>query len=84
METKFKICDEVFYLNTALWRIESSKVKGIKIVPTEIKKDEEGNDVLVSSEVLYSLDSGYVATEGEVFVSREDLVEFLREVGSRV
>lgn len=87
IEVKFSICDEVFYLNTASEVIESDRVKGIQIVPTGIYKDENGEDVCDGIAILYSLRSGIVLSESEVFASEEDcrvhlvsLVQRLSEV----
>lgn len=67
METKFKICDKAVYLNTASGKLETVEIKGIQIVPTNISKDEKGNNVLEGYVVLYSPFEGPVLTEDELF-----------------
>ncbi len=84
METKFKICDEVFWMNTGNWTINSGIIGGIQIVPISVSKDAEGRDVLDGSEVLYKLNSGQILTEKEVFSSRDALVAHIRDLGGRL
>lgn len=72
MEIRFKICDEVFYLNTASGRIEKAEVSGIKVVPTGISRDAEGKSVLEGDVVLYGLEGGPMVTGSEVFASAEE------------
>lgn len=84
METKFKICDEVFYLNTGNWSVASAVIRGIQIVPTGISKDSDGKDILDGSEVLYKMDNGQVLTEKEVFSSCDALVAHIRDLGGRL
>lgn len=80
MKTRFDICAEVVWFNTAARKFDTGEVKGIQIVPTGISKDEAGKDRLDGYEVLYKLDSGLVLAESEVFASeaeaRESYVRF--------
>ena len=55
IEIKFGILDRVVYLNTATARFETAVVKGIRVVPTGIHKDESGVDVLDGYVVLYEV-----------------------------
>jgi len=80
MKTRFDIMDEVWFFNTSERRFDSAQVRGIRVVPTGISKDEEGNDRLDGYAVLYEMDSRVVLTESEVFASeaeaRESYVRF--------
>lgn len=80
MKTRFDICAEVVWFNTATRNFDKGVVRGIQVVPTGISKDEAGNDVLDGYEVLYKMDSGLVLAESEVFASeaeaRESYVRF--------
>ena len=72
VELRFGVLDEVVYLNTATARFEKAVVKGIRVVPTGIHKDESGKDVLDGSVVLYELFDGPMVAQGEVFASVEE------------
>ena len=69
---RFGILDEVVYLNTATARFERAVVKGIRVVPTGIHKDEGGRDVLDGSVVLYELFDGPVVAQEEVFPDADE------------
>lgn len=75
METKFKICDKVVYLNTASGKFETVEIKGIRIVPTGISKDTEGADVLDGYVVLYEPFEGPILAESEVFATEAEAVD---------
>lgn len=72
VEIKFGICDEVVYLNTATARFEKAVVKGIRVAPTGISKDESGKDVLDGFIVLYDLKDGPIVSQEEVFASEQE------------
>lgn len=76
MQTKFSICDVVSYFNDSSQRIESNPIQGIKIVATGIHADENGNDVLDSFVVLYTLKNGINLTENAVFASDEECKKY--------
>lgn len=67
METIFNICDKVVYFNTAECKVATAEVKGIRVIPTGISKDEKGNNVLDGSVVLYETFDGLVLSEKECF-----------------
>ena len=76
----FSICDKGVYLNTATRKFDTAVIKGIQIVPTGISKDEEGEDVLDGSVVLYQTKEGPMLTEAEVFASEEEAKKVWTEV----
>lgn len=80
MEIRYNICDRVWFFNTAACAFESDTVKDVRVIPTGISKDVDGNDVLDSYDVLYALSRGGVVTEGEVFDSEEQARGHYREV----
>lgn len=80
METKFCILDEVFYLNTAMWKVESAKVVKATVVPTGMGKNEKGEDVLDGVAVFYELDNRMVISEEEAFASKAEVVEACKKV----
>jgi hypothetical protein len=75
METKFKICDKAVYLNTANGKFETVEIKGIRIVPTGISKDESGNNVLDDYVILYEPFDGPILAESELFPDKESAKE---------
>ena len=79
METKFNICDKVAYFNTAEFKVMSAEVKGIRVVPTGISKDENGENKLDDAVVLYETVNGPVLTEQECFASEEECRKRYRE-----
>ena len=80
METKFKICDKVFSFNTATGKIEEGAVRDARIIATDISQNESGEEVCNDVVVLYSLKSGLVLAETELFASREECIEHYFEV----
>ncbi len=80
VEIKFGLLDKVVYLNTAAMRFEESAVKGIRVIPTGISKNEAGEDVLDGYEVLYQLKNDVVLSSQEIFASEEQARERYREV----
>ena len=79
METKFGLLEKVFYLNTAECKILPAQVKGIRIIPTEVSKDESGADRLDGSVVLYETFDGPVLAERECFASEDECKAFFRD-----
>lgn len=75
-ELKFDICDRVYYLNTAVGKIESAEVKGVQVVPTGISKDVDGGNVLDGQMVLYQTVDGPVLAECELFLSESECREY--------
>ena len=78
MELQFGLLSEVYFLNTASWRIEKAKIVKITVMPKGISKDAEGRDVLEDIVVLYELDNRMVITDTEAFNTEDALMEFLR------
>jgi hypothetical protein len=72
METKFNLCDRVSYFNDSEQRIESGVVKGIQVVPVDVHADENGEDVLDKSVVIYALKNGISIVEQAAFGSEEE------------
>lgn len=72
----FKICDKVFFLNTASGRVEDAEIQGVQIVPTGISKNEKGENVLDGQVVLYKTVSGPVLSETEVFASADECKKY--------
>lgn len=79
VDIEFGLLEKVVYLNSATLTIEEGVVKGIRVVPTGISKDEKGNDVLDGYEVLYQLMNDIVLTSREVFQGKEQLLARYRE-----
>ena len=79
VDIEFGLLEKVVYLNSATLSIEEGVVKGIRVVPTGISKDENGNDVLDGYEVLYQLMNDIVLTSREVFRGKEQLLARYRE-----
>lgn len=79
VDIEFGLLEKVVYLNSATLNIEEGVVKGIRVVPTGISKDEKGNDVLDGYEVLYHLMNDVVLTSREVFRGKEQLLARYRE-----
>lgn len=79
-EMKFRICDEVWYFNTASRRVEKVLVEGIRVVPTGISTGEDGKERLDGDVVLYQTKDGPVLADSEVFASREEAVDVLLDV----
>lgn len=69
---KYGICEMVYYLNTAVGRIEQVEVKGIQVVPTGISKGVDGRNVLDGQMVLYQTVDGPVLAESELFATAEE------------
>lgn len=67
MEIKFNICDKVVYFNPSECKIMTTEVKGIRVIPTGISKDDKGNNKLEGSVVLYETFDGPVLSEQECF-----------------
>ena len=84
IEIKFGILDRVVYLNTATARFETAVVKGIRVVPTGIHKDESGVDVLDGYVVLYELFDGPMLAQDEVFGTAEEAKAYWIEQFSRI
>lgn len=80
MEIKYKICDKVFYLNTAERKIVSAEIKGVRVIPTGISKDAKGRNKLEGSAVLYETFEGPVLAEQECFASEKECAETFRKV----
>lgn len=76
-ELKFRICDEVWYFNTASRKVEKAVVKGIQVIATGISVGEDGRDRLDGDLVLYQTKEGPVLAETEVFASKEEAVSVL-------
>lgn len=76
-ELRFKICDEVWYFNTASRKVEKVVVQGIRVVPTGIATDEAGRERLEGDMTLYQTKDGPVLAETEVFASRKECVDTL-------
>ena len=76
----FKICDKVVYLNTVTRKLEELEVKGIRIVPTGISKDEDGNNVLDGDMVLYETVNGPTLAASEVFADKESAKKAWKEI----
>lgn len=79
IEIKYGIFDRVVYLNTSTLKFETGKVADIRVMPTGISKDENGEDILDSYDILYKLDNGIVLTSAEVYGSEEQARERIRE-----
>lgn len=75
MEIKFAICEKVWYLNTVTGNLESAEVRGVRVVPTGISKDEKGESVLDGYAVLYDTVDGPTLAESECFGSRDEAVK---------
>lgn len=84
METRFAICDKVWFFNAPEEKVESAVVQGIRIMATDVHADESGEDVLDASVVLYEMKNRMVLTEREVFASREECIAHYRDVFSEV
>lgn len=84
IEIKFGILDRVVYLNTATARFETAVVKGIRVVPTGMHKDESGVDVLDGYVVLYELFDGPMLAQDEVFETAGDAKAYWIEQFSRI
>lgn len=80
MELKFGILDEVFFLNTATWKVENAKVMKVQVIPAGLSKDSEGKDVLEGVVELYELDNRMVISGAEAFASREEVLAACRGV----
>ena len=80
METKFAICDKLWFFNATEEKIESAVVQGIRIMATDVHADEKGDDVLDASVVLYDMKNRMVLTEREVFASEDECREHYRHV----
>lgn len=78
METKYAICQEVVYLNTAETRIVRTQIRAIRIVPTGISKNAAGKDVLDGYVVMYQESEGLWLSEKEVFASEDELRGYYR------
>ena len=78
MEIKFNICDKVVYFNTAEGRVATAEVKAIRVIPTAVSKDADGNNVLESKVVLYETVEGPILTETECFESADACREFYK------
>lgn len=76
MKTKFDILDTIFWFNTALRRFESGQVRGIRIMPTDMHKDESGKDILDGYAVLYQTEGSQAVFENEAFETEEQAREF--------
>lgn len=76
----FKICDKVFYLNTVTRKLEELEIKGVRIAPTGISKDKDGNNVLDGQIVLYETVNGPVLAETEVFADKESAKKAWKEI----
>jgi len=74
MEKRFSIFDEVFYLNTATWKVQKSKVMKITEIPKGISKNEKGEDVLEGTAVFYELEDRMVLNGAEAFGSKEEVL----------
>lgn len=79
VDIEFGLLEKVVYLNSATLTVEEGVVKGIRVVPTGISKDSEGNDVLDGYEVLYQLMNDIVLTSREVFQGKEQLLARYRD-----
>ncbi len=79
MEIKYSICDKVAYFNTADRKVATAEVKGIRVIPTGISKDKDGNNVLDGFVVLYETFDGPVLAENECFASVEECKAFYRD-----
>lgn len=79
METKFNICDKVAYFNTAECKVMTAEVKGIRVIPTGISKDENGENKLDGAVVLYETVDGPVLAEQECFASEAECFEAYRK-----
>ena len=80
MELKFGILSEVWFLNTATWKVENAKVMKATVVPSGISKDSAGKDVLDGIVVFYELDNRMVISEAEAFASKEEVLEACKKV----
>lgn len=79
MEIKFNICDKVVYFNTAECKVMTAEVKSIRVIPTGISKDENGNNKLDGSVVLYETFDGPVLSEQECFRSEAECLAWYKE-----
>lgn len=84
METKFKICDEVYFFNATKEAVESDVVRSARIIATGVSQNESGAEVCDGTAVLYDMKGGFVLTENEVFASREECVEHYADVFARM
>lgn len=80
METKFAICDRVWFFNAAEERVECGVVQGARIIGKDVHADENGADVCDEYVVLYQMKSGMVLTEREVFASEGECREHYAEI----
>lgn len=71
METKFSIGDKVVFLNCAEMRFEEDVVKGIRVIPTNVSRNEQGEEAFDAVVVLYEMKGGLVLTEQEVFSDKD-------------
>jgi hypothetical protein len=79
IEIKYGLFDKVVFFNGTTMKFEEDSVRDIRVMPTGISKDADGNDVLDGYEVLYQLQSGVVLTSKEVFDSEEQGRQCYRE-----
>lgn len=79
IEIKYGLFDKVVYLNGATMKFETGSVRDIRVIPTAVSKDADGEDVLDGYDVIYKLDSGILLTSGEAFDSEEQARQRYRE-----
>jgi len=79
IEVKYGLFDRVVYLNGATLKFESGQVLDIRILPTAISKNADGEDVLDAYDVVYKLDNGLVLASAEVYDSEEQARERYKE-----
>lgn len=79
MEIKFNICDKVAYFNTAECKVMTAEVKSIRVIPTGISKDENGENKLDGAVVLYETMDGPVLAEQECFRTEDECLARYKE-----
>jgi len=79
MEIKYNICDKIAYFNTAECNVMTAEVKSIRVIPTGISKDENGENKLDGAVVLYETVDGPVLAEQECFAGVQECFEAYRK-----
>lgn len=80
MNVRFSICDKVVFLNTATRQLEEAEVESIRVIPTGIRKDVDGNNVLEGHVVLYNTVNGPTLADSEVFADKESARAAWKEI----
>jgi len=84
MTLKFNITDEVFFFNDSTDLVESSTVRGIKVIATKIHADSNGKDVLDEAIAVYSLKNDVNCTENALFASKEECINAYKQLFAKM